>query len=37
MPYERLEMVGITPRTSSGEAVTKAYALRNKLGQRLRR
>ena len=37
MPYERLEMVGITPRTSSGEAVSKAYALRNKLGQLIRR
>ena len=37
MPYERLQMVGITPQTSSGAEVRKAYALKNQLGQALGR
>lgn len=28
MPHERLQMVGITPNTSSGVAVRQAYALK---------
>jgi hypothetical protein len=37
MPHERLEMVGITPNTSTGYAVKQAYALKNQLGQALGR
>jgi len=37
MPHERLQMVGITPQTSSGWAVKQAYILRDTLGALLRR
>jgi hypothetical protein len=37
MPHERLEKVGITPRTSRGNAVKQAFALKNQMGQALGR
>jgi hypothetical protein len=37
MPHERLEKVGINPSTSSGEAVKKAFALKNQIGNALGR
>ena len=35
MPYERLEMVGITPANSKGVDVIKAYALKTNLDSSL--